>query len=168
MYPLDRYSSSVSGSLVELRWNLFLNSKYESKSLTPQFQLHKILWVAASSAVGTRVERRHHLQSVCFQDVVLVDQTDENRLGLSLVAVALTNRLMECDTCSNWLRIGQLLPVEESRGFLLTELCNKFQMAITKIMNLNWLKFNTEQRSEEEKTSQTQTDVNRLINLSDS
>ncbi|GBM83642.1 hypothetical protein AVEN_38002-1 [Araneus ventricosus] len=32
-----------------------------------------------------RVERRHHLQSVCLQDVVLVDQTDENQLGLNLV-----------------------------------------------------------------------------------
>ncbi|GBO29223.1 hypothetical protein AVEN_175063-1, partial [Araneus ventricosus] len=37
--------------------------------------------------LGLRVERCHHLQ-----DVVLVDQTDENRLGLSLVAVALTNQ----------------------------------------------------------------------------
>ncbi|GBO29752.1 hypothetical protein AVEN_116260-1 [Araneus ventricosus] len=55
------------------------------KSLMPQFQLHKILWVAVSSTVGLRIERRHHLQSVCLQDVVLVDQTDENRLGLSLV-----------------------------------------------------------------------------------
>ncbi|GBL90061.1 hypothetical protein AVEN_135431-1 [Araneus ventricosus] len=43
----------------------------------PQFQLHEILWVAVSSTVGHRVERRHHLQSVCLQDVVLVDQTDE-------------------------------------------------------------------------------------------
>ncbi|GBO10849.1 hypothetical protein AVEN_146744-1 [Araneus ventricosus] len=42
-----------------------------------QFQLHKILSVAVSSIVGLRVERRHHLQSVCLQDVVLVDQTDE-------------------------------------------------------------------------------------------
>ncbi|GBN36118.1 DnaJ subfamily B member 1 [Araneus ventricosus] len=61
----------------------------------PQFQLHEILWVAASSTVGHRVER-HHLQSVCLQDVVLVDQTDKNRLGLSLGckvdAVALTNQ----------------------------------------------------------------------------
>ncbi|GBL77081.1 hypothetical protein AVEN_12726-1 [Araneus ventricosus] len=30
-----------------------------------------------SGNVGLRVERRHHLQSVCLQDVVLVDQTDE-------------------------------------------------------------------------------------------
>ncbi|GBO04105.1 hypothetical protein AVEN_149623-1 [Araneus ventricosus] len=44
---------------------------------TPQFQLHKIPWVAVSSTVGLRVERRHHLQSVCLEDVVLVDQTDE-------------------------------------------------------------------------------------------
>ncbi|GBO38972.1 hypothetical protein AVEN_112732-1 [Araneus ventricosus] len=58
---------------------------YERKSLTPKFQLHKILWVAVSSTVGLRVERRRHLQSVCRQAVVLVDQTDENRLGLSLV-----------------------------------------------------------------------------------
>ncbi|GBM49256.1 hypothetical protein AVEN_71003-1 [Araneus ventricosus] len=48
--------------------------------------LHKILWVAVSSTVGLRVERRPHLQSVCLQDVVLVDQTDENRLGLTLVS----------------------------------------------------------------------------------
>ncbi|GBL77154.1 hypothetical protein AVEN_12784-1 [Araneus ventricosus] len=34
--------------------------------------------------VGLRVERRHHLQSVCLQDVILLDQTDKNRLGLSL------------------------------------------------------------------------------------
>ncbi|GBM37127.1 hypothetical protein AVEN_103226-1 [Araneus ventricosus] len=33
--------------------------------------------------VGLRVERRHHLQSVCLQDVDLVDQTDENSLRLS-------------------------------------------------------------------------------------
>ncbi|GBN55496.1 hypothetical protein AVEN_207105-1, partial [Araneus ventricosus] len=45
---------------------------------------------------GLRVERRHHLQSVCLQDAVLVDKTDENLLGLSLEcnvnAVALTNQ----------------------------------------------------------------------------
>ncbi|GBN88776.1 hypothetical protein AVEN_38849-1, partial [Araneus ventricosus] len=61
----------------------------------PQWQLHKTLWVAVSSTVGLCFER-HHLQSVCLQDVVLVDQTDENRLGLSLVckvyAIALTNQ----------------------------------------------------------------------------
>ncbi|GBL92388.1 hypothetical protein AVEN_174684-1 [Araneus ventricosus] len=34
--------------------------------------------------IGLRVERRHHLQSVCLQDVVLVLQADENRLGISL------------------------------------------------------------------------------------
>ncbi|GBO36916.1 hypothetical protein AVEN_99269-1, partial [Araneus ventricosus] len=50
-----------------------------------QFQSHSILWVAVSSTVGFRVERRHHLENVCLEDVVLVDQTDENRLGLSLV-----------------------------------------------------------------------------------
>ncbi|GBN96881.1 hypothetical protein AVEN_2067-1 [Araneus ventricosus] len=44
-----------------------------------------IKWVAVSSTVGLRIERRHHLQSVCLQDVVLVDQTDENRWRLSLV-----------------------------------------------------------------------------------
>ncbi|GBM59720.1 hypothetical protein AVEN_251875-1 [Araneus ventricosus] len=42
------------------------------------------------------VERRHHLRSVCLQDVALVDQTDENRLELSLGSkvddVALTNQ----------------------------------------------------------------------------
>ncbi|GBM61782.1 hypothetical protein AVEN_140200-1, partial [Araneus ventricosus] len=53
----------------------------------PQFQLHKILWVAETT-VGLRVERRLHLQSFCLQDVILVDQTDENRLGLSLVVSA--------------------------------------------------------------------------------
>ncbi|GBN88926.1 hypothetical protein AVEN_121283-1 [Araneus ventricosus] len=42
----------------------------------PQFQLLKILWVAVSSTVGPRVERCHHLQSVCLKDA-LVDQTDE-------------------------------------------------------------------------------------------
>ncbi|GBN78549.1 hypothetical protein AVEN_261591-1 [Araneus ventricosus] len=56
-------------------------TKYEGKSLTPQFHLHKILWVAVSSTVGLHVERRHHLQSVCLQDVVLEDQTDKNMLG---------------------------------------------------------------------------------------
>ncbi|GBL75802.1 hypothetical protein AVEN_155085-1 [Araneus ventricosus] len=52
--------------------------------------------IEALEKVGLRVERRHHLQSVCLQDVVLVDQTDENRLGLSLSckvdAVALINQ----------------------------------------------------------------------------
>ncbi|GBO35467.1 hypothetical protein AVEN_111902-1, partial [Araneus ventricosus] len=33
---------------------------------------------------GLRVERRHHLQSVCLQDVVLGDQTDE-KSGWSLL-----------------------------------------------------------------------------------
>ncbi|GBN22354.1 hypothetical protein AVEN_125388-1 [Araneus ventricosus] len=64
--------------------------------ISAQFQLHKILWVAVSPTVGLRVESRHHLQRVCLQDIVLVDQTDENRLGLSLGckmdAVALTNQ----------------------------------------------------------------------------
>ncbi|GBN09756.1 hypothetical protein AVEN_58656-1 [Araneus ventricosus] len=45
--------------------------------------------------LGLRVERRHHLQSVCLQEAVLVDKTDENLLGLFLGcnvnAVALTN-----------------------------------------------------------------------------
>ncbi|GBO37390.1 hypothetical protein AVEN_272440-1 [Araneus ventricosus] len=50
-----------------------------------EWKVHKILWVAVSSTLRLRVERRHHLQSVCLQDVVLVNQTDENRLGLSLV-----------------------------------------------------------------------------------
>ncbi|GBM94083.1 hypothetical protein AVEN_135185-1 [Araneus ventricosus] len=52
--------------------------------ISAQFQLHKILWVAVSSTVGLRVERRHHLQSVCLSDVVLVDQTDE-KSGLSVL-----------------------------------------------------------------------------------
>ncbi|GBM24688.1 hypothetical protein AVEN_46188-1 [Araneus ventricosus] len=47
-------------------------------------ELQKILWFAVSSTVGFRVEHRH-LQSVCLHDVVLVDQTDENRLGPSRV-----------------------------------------------------------------------------------
>ncbi|GBN88374.1 hypothetical protein AVEN_112599-1, partial [Araneus ventricosus] len=40
---------------------------------------------------GLRVERRHHLQSVCLQDVILVDQTDESRLGLNLVGQRLSS-----------------------------------------------------------------------------
>ncbi|GBN54887.1 hypothetical protein AVEN_19152-1 [Araneus ventricosus] len=62
------------------------HQRYEGKSLTLQFRLYKILWLAVSSTVGIRVECRHHLQSVCLQDVVLVEQTDENRMGLSLVS----------------------------------------------------------------------------------
>ncbi|GBM69885.1 hypothetical protein AVEN_154518-1 [Araneus ventricosus] len=66
-----------------------LRFKIDSKDLTTttedQFQLHKILCAAVSSTVGLRVERPHHLQSVCLQDEVLVNQTDENRLELSLV-----------------------------------------------------------------------------------
>ncbi|GBO45812.1 hypothetical protein AVEN_73753-1 [Araneus ventricosus] len=34
---------------------------YHSQIRGAQFQLHKILWVAVSSTVGLRVERRHHL-----------------------------------------------------------------------------------------------------------
>ncbi|GBO27574.1 hypothetical protein AVEN_100141-1 [Araneus ventricosus] len=46
------------------------------------------LWLSIADAkTRTSVERRHHLQSVCLQDVVLVDQTDDNRLGLSLVII---------------------------------------------------------------------------------
>ncbi|GBM53548.1 hypothetical protein AVEN_254439-1 [Araneus ventricosus] len=45
----------------------------------------KFFGLLSRHTVGLRVERRHHLQSVCLQDVVLVEQTDENRLGLSLV-----------------------------------------------------------------------------------
>ncbi|GBL98386.1 hypothetical protein AVEN_187725-1 [Araneus ventricosus] len=64
--------------------------------ISTQFQLRKILSVAVLSTVGLHVERRRHLQSVCLQDVVLVDQTDENRLELSLGcqvdAAALTNQ----------------------------------------------------------------------------
>ncbi|GBN27267.1 hypothetical protein AVEN_64245-1 [Araneus ventricosus] len=61
----------------------------------PQFQLLKILWVAVSSTVGLRVER-HHLQGSYLQNVVLVNQTDENRselsLGCKVDAVALTSQ----------------------------------------------------------------------------
>ncbi|GBM62617.1 hypothetical protein AVEN_187026-1 [Araneus ventricosus] len=60
---------------------------------SPQFQLLETLWVAVSSTVGLRVEHRHHLQSVCLQDVIIVDQTDENRLGLSLVNILEANTL---------------------------------------------------------------------------
>ncbi|GBM04946.1 hypothetical protein AVEN_126096-1 [Araneus ventricosus] len=53
---------------------LVLKKLYMEFQIEPQFQLHKI-----------RVERRHHLQNVCLHDVVSVGQTDENRLGISLV-----------------------------------------------------------------------------------
>ncbi|GBL93615.1 hypothetical protein AVEN_25616-1 [Araneus ventricosus] len=44
-------------------------------------------------SLGLRVERRHHLQSVCLQDVGLVDQTDEKlSLGCKVNVVALTNQ----------------------------------------------------------------------------
>ncbi|GBN86630.1 hypothetical protein AVEN_171818-1 [Araneus ventricosus] len=56
-----------------LRFTIFIIFMYAA----PQFQLHTILWVAVSSTVGLRVEHRHHLQSICLQDVVLVDQTEE-------------------------------------------------------------------------------------------
>ncbi|GBM50771.1 hypothetical protein AVEN_35667-1 [Araneus ventricosus] len=63
---------------------------------SPQFQLHKIHWVAVSSRLGLRVELRHHLQSVCIQVVASVNQTDEINFGLSLGckvdAVALSNQ----------------------------------------------------------------------------
>ncbi|GBN79908.1 hypothetical protein AVEN_246395-1 [Araneus ventricosus] len=55
----------------------------------------KSLYMARKN-VGLRVERRHHLQIFGLQDVVLVDQTNENSLGLCLGctvdAVALTNQ----------------------------------------------------------------------------
>ncbi|GBN69343.1 hypothetical protein AVEN_218287-1 [Araneus ventricosus] len=51
----------------------------------PQFSYIKFMHGLLSLiTVGLRVERRHLKKSVCLQDVVLVDQTDENRLGLSL------------------------------------------------------------------------------------
>ncbi|GBM40661.1 hypothetical protein AVEN_111288-1 [Araneus ventricosus] len=59
----------------------------------PEFQLHKILWIAVSSIVGLRVERRYHLQSVYLQDVVSVDRTHKNRLGLSLLVSATASTL---------------------------------------------------------------------------
>ncbi|GBN09949.1 hypothetical protein AVEN_28428-1 [Araneus ventricosus] len=46
-----------------------------------RFDLHRILWVAVSPTVGLRVECLHHLQIVCLQYVVSLDQTDKNRLG---------------------------------------------------------------------------------------
>ncbi|GBN14351.1 hypothetical protein AVEN_162094-1 [Araneus ventricosus] len=46
-------------------------------------QLHKILWVVVSSTVGLRGASSSSA-SVCLQDVVLVNQTNENRLGLNL------------------------------------------------------------------------------------
>ncbi|GFR04636.1 hypothetical protein TNCT_229361 [Trichonephila clavata] len=39
----------------------------------------KILRAAVSSTVGPHIVRCHHLQIVCLQDVVSVDQTDENK-----------------------------------------------------------------------------------------
>ncbi|GBM28049.1 hypothetical protein AVEN_27438-1 [Araneus ventricosus] len=68
-------STSVSLSVSCSLYLVHSPSRYEGESL-----------------IGLRVERRHHLQSACLQDVVLVDQTEENRLELSLVAVALTNQ----------------------------------------------------------------------------
>ncbi|GBM02633.1 hypothetical protein AVEN_258938-1 [Araneus ventricosus] len=69
-----------------------LRTRYQVSNST--FMTHS----SNKSSVGLRVERRHQLQSVCFQDVVLVDQTNENRLGLSLDckvdAVALTNQTL--------------------------------------------------------------------------
>ncbi|GBM47026.1 hypothetical protein AVEN_152799-1 [Araneus ventricosus] len=59
----------------------------------PQFQLHKILWVAVSSTVGLRVERQHHLQSVCGQDVFTVDQTDKKVWLVGATASTLQPRL---------------------------------------------------------------------------
>ncbi|GBM95376.1 hypothetical protein AVEN_250027-1 [Araneus ventricosus] len=49
--------------------------------------MHKILRVPVSSTLGIRVEHRYYLRSVYLQDDVLVERTDENRLGLSLVAI---------------------------------------------------------------------------------
>ncbi|GBM65571.1 hypothetical protein AVEN_126848-1 [Araneus ventricosus] len=43
--------------------------------------------------VGLRVESRHHLQSVCLQDVVSVDQIDENSLGLFWLVSATASTL---------------------------------------------------------------------------
>ncbi|GBM39600.1 hypothetical protein AVEN_201583-1 [Araneus ventricosus] len=56
-------------------------------------RLHKILWVAVSSTSIICVGRHHHLQSVCLQDVVLVEQTDENSFGLSLVGQSTASAL---------------------------------------------------------------------------
>ncbi|GBM10519.1 hypothetical protein AVEN_109316-1 [Araneus ventricosus] len=46
--------------------------------------------------LGLRFELRPHLQSFCFQDIVLVDETDKNSLGLNMgykvYAEALTNQ----------------------------------------------------------------------------
>ncbi|GBO15657.1 hypothetical protein AVEN_134539-1 [Araneus ventricosus] len=70
------------GNLTCVRPNMYDGNLVEP---APQFQLHNILWVAVSSTAGLRVECRHQLQSVCLQEVVLVDETDENLLGLSLV-----------------------------------------------------------------------------------
>ncbi|GBM75560.1 hypothetical protein AVEN_88373-1 [Araneus ventricosus] len=79
-----------SGDLEQMAW---LKGTKETAS---ERSLNKILWVPVSSTVGLRAERRHHLQSACLLHVVLVDQTDENRLVLSLGfkvdAVALTNQ----------------------------------------------------------------------------
>ncbi|GFS54531.1 hypothetical protein TNIN_237741 [Trichonephila inaurata madagascariensis] len=62
-------------SELEMLCDALIPSFYQS----PNSQLHKILWVAVSSAVGFHVECRRYLQIVCLQDVVSVDQTDESK-----------------------------------------------------------------------------------------
>ncbi|GBM89466.1 hypothetical protein AVEN_155990-1 [Araneus ventricosus] len=70
-------SSSVGGS--------YKNRESKTKEWGKKLSQAYILTMRAKGRVGLTVERRHHLQSVCLQDAVLVDQTDENRFGLSLV-----------------------------------------------------------------------------------
>ncbi|GBO11622.1 hypothetical protein AVEN_238229-1 [Araneus ventricosus] len=67
----------------------------------PQFQLHKMLWVAVSSTEGLPVERRHHLQNACLQDVVLVNQTDE-KSGWSVLRITLQPRFSPKRFSSVW------------------------------------------------------------------
>ncbi|GBM35318.1 hypothetical protein AVEN_195825-1 [Araneus ventricosus] len=55
---------------------------YSELNYTAKESLNEYL----QSKVGLRVERHHHLQSVCLQDAVLVDQTDE-KSGWSVLPV---------------------------------------------------------------------------------
>ncbi|GBL83544.1 hypothetical protein AVEN_196384-1 [Araneus ventricosus] len=58
----------------------------QQKSLNTYVRGSEIMLLyEGKSLTGLRVECRHHLQSVCLQDVVLVDQTDEDSFGRSLV-----------------------------------------------------------------------------------
>ncbi|GBN32816.1 hypothetical protein AVEN_107015-1 [Araneus ventricosus] len=62
-------------------------SEFENTVFVCEIHYSKVECAGRMKFIGLRVERRHHLQSVCLQDIVLVDQTDENRLVLSLVNI---------------------------------------------------------------------------------